>query len=99
MAQVEAIISGTPVIATDLPGIRIPLNLSKMGIIVKPKNSSQIKSAILKILKNKQKYSNKQLINNAKQIFDVQKTFNFYDATLISTGAVATSLAQQSNDL
>lgn len=79
MVQAEAMIAGTPVIASNLPGVRIPIRLTKMGLIIKPKNSEQIAKAILEIFKNKNKYSNKILINNAQKIFDIKKVYEFYE--------------------
>ena len=79
MVQVEAMLLGTPVIASNLPGVRVPIRLTKMGILVQPKNSEQITEAINKILKNKKKYSNQKLIKNASKIFDIKKVYKFYD--------------------
>ncbi len=79
MVQAEAMISGTPVIATNLPGVNIPINLTKMGIIVEPKNEKQIHQAILKIIKNRKKYTNKKLVANANKIFDINKVYKFWE--------------------
>jgi len=79
MVQAEAMLAGTPVIASDLPGVRIPIQLTKMGIIVEPKNPKQIAQAILEILKNKNKFSNDKLIKNAQDIFDINKVYKFYE--------------------
>ncbi len=79
MVQAEAMLAGTPVIASDLPGVRIPIQLTKMGIIVEPKNPKQIAQAILEILKNKNKFSNDKLIKNAQDIFDISKVYKFYE--------------------
>lgn len=79
MVQAEAMLYGTPVIATDLPGVRVPIKLTKMGIIVKPKSGKLIADAIIEILKNRKKYTNKKLIENAKKIFSIKKVYQFYD--------------------
>jgi len=82
MVQAEAMIAGTPVIASNLPGVRIPIRLTKMGIIIEPKNSEQITKAILEILKNKNKFVNDKLIKNAQEIFNIKKVYKFYDRLL-----------------
>jgi glycosyltransferase involved in cell wall biosynthesis len=82
MVQVEAMLSGTPVIASDLPGVRIPIRLTKMGIITEPKNIRQISNAINEILKNKNNYTNNNLIKNAENIFNINKVYKFYDRLL-----------------
>ena len=79
MVQAEAMISGTPVIASNLPGVRISIRLTKMGIIVEPKNVTQLSQAIGNILKNKNKFTNKELVKNAQNIFDIKKVYKFYD--------------------
>lgn len=79
MVQVEAMLAGTAVIATNLPGVRVPIQLTKMGILVEPKNSKALAETISEILKNKTKYANKNLQNNAIEIFDINKVYAFYD--------------------
>ena len=79
MVQAEAMIAGTPLIAFNLPGVRIPIRLTKMGIIVEPKNVNQLSLAIKDILKNKNKFTNNQLIKNAEIIFDIKKVYKFYE--------------------
>ncbi len=79
MVQVEAMLLGTPVIATNLSGIRVPIKLTKMGRLVKPKDSQEFKKAVEIILKNKNKYTNDALIKNAQKIFDIDKVYKFYE--------------------
>jgi glycosyltransferase involved in cell wall biosynthesis len=79
MVQAEAMLLGTPVIASNLPGVRMPIKLTKMGIIVQSKNSQQLSKAIINVLKNKNKFSNEILINQAKKIFNINKTYRFYE--------------------
>lgn len=82
MVQAEAMLAGTPVVASDLPGVRIPIKLTKMGLIVEPKNIDQLSQAIKNILENKNKFTNKKLVKNAQKIFDIKKTYKFYDKIL-----------------
>lgn len=57
MVQVEAMKYGVPVIASDLPGVRIPVRLTQNGVIVQPKNSNALADAIASILKDKKSRS------------------------------------------
>ena len=82
MVQAEAMLSGTPVISSNLPGVRMPIKLTNMGIVVEPKDIKQLSNAISEVLKNKNKYSNDDLIKKAKKIFDIEKTYQFYDQLL-----------------
>lgn len=50
MVQVESMYCGTPVVTSDMPGVRIPVDLSGMGLVVPPQNPPQLARSILKIL-------------------------------------------------
>lgn len=76
MVQVEAMIQGTPVIASDLPGVRVPIQITKMGILTKPYSSSEIKKAIQLIMSRRARYTNEKLVLHTKKIFDQQKTYD-----------------------
>lgn len=79
MVQAEAMLAGTPVVASNLPGVRMPIKMTKMGLIIEPKNSIQLLHAIKSILINKDKFTNYKLIKNAKNIFDAKKVYKFYE--------------------
>lgn len=77
MVQVEAILCGVPVIATDLPGVRVPIITTGMGELAKPKNSRDLAEKIVKILKNKKKYIKKREF--IKNIFSSKLTISEYE--------------------
>jgi glycosyltransferase involved in cell wall biosynthesis len=56
LVQVEAMSCGTPVVATDLPGVRVPVKLSGMGRIVPVADAGAIAQAILDILAEPDRY-------------------------------------------
>jgi glycosyltransferase involved in cell wall biosynthesis len=56
LVQVEAMSCGTPVVATDLPGVRVPVKMSGMGRIVPVADGAAIAQAILDILAHPEKY-------------------------------------------
>jgi len=76
MVQAEAMLSGVPVVATDLPGVRIPVNTTGMGIIVPVKNPQKTADAIARILVNREKYVKEKL--KIRDIFNISKTIKFY---------------------
>ncbi|EKE14640.1 MAG: hypothetical protein ACD_12C00371G0001 [uncultured bacterium] len=53
-----------------------------MGIVVEPKDIKQISDAIKEVIENKNKFSNDKLIKNAQQVFDIKKTYRFYEKLL-----------------
>jgi glycosyltransferase involved in cell wall biosynthesis len=56
LVQVEAMSCGTPVVATDLPGVRVPVKMSGMGRIVPVADAVAIAQAILDILAEPERY-------------------------------------------
>lgn len=81
MVQVEAMLSGVSVVASDLPGVRIPIKRTGMGIIVPVKDSLKIADAIYEIVTHKKKYIiGKQI---ARSIFDFKKLTNEFEKVLI----------------
>ena len=84
MVQAEAMLAGTPVIASNLPGVRIPIRLTKMGIIIEPKDIKQLSNAINEVLENRNKYSNDDLVEKANKIFNIKKTYQFYEELISS---------------
>jgi glycosyltransferase involved in cell wall biosynthesis len=54
--QVEAMLAGTPVVASDLPGIRIPIQVTKMGLLVPPQNPPALASALHTVLLHHDNY-------------------------------------------
>lgn len=50
IVQIEGMMCGTPVIATDLPGVRQPVLTSGMGLIVPPRDAPALARALIQIL-------------------------------------------------
>lgn len=80
MVQVEAMYCGTPVVSTDLPGVRVPVTQTKMGETVKPESSEALAEAIGRILQNKQKYM--KPVEEIKEIFSVEEIVKMYQEVL-----------------
>jgi len=77
LVQVEAMFSGCPVVVSNLPGARDPVEKTGAGEIVPVGNPRQLAQAIIKVLKNKRRYRQKTL--KAKKIFNYQKTLDQYE--------------------
>jgi len=56
MVQVEAMLAGVPVIATDLPGVRVPIQQTGMGVLVPPKTAIAIAEAVELLLAHPSRY-------------------------------------------
>jgi glycosyltransferase involved in cell wall biosynthesis len=67
MVQVEAMLEGTPVVATDLPGVRVPIQTTGMGEIAKIGDSEDLAKKIVSVLNKKKVYSKDALGKFKKQ--------------------------------
>jgi glycosyltransferase involved in cell wall biosynthesis len=56
LVQIEAMINGTPSIASNLPGVRQPVKMHEMGKVVPIGDSAGLAEALLEVLTNKQAY-------------------------------------------
>jgi glycosyltransferase involved in cell wall biosynthesis len=56
LVQVESMACGTPVVASDIPGVRVPVIKTGMGVIVQPADAQALAQGILSILDNPQAY-------------------------------------------
>lgn len=56
LVQVEAMLSGTPVVATDLPGVRQAVQQTGMGEIVAPRNPGALAAALVRVIRDPERY-------------------------------------------
>lgn len=50
LVQVESLMCGTPVIASDLPGVRVPVQTTGAGLIIPPGCTAELAQAIIRLL-------------------------------------------------
>lgn len=79
MVQVEAMTCGTPVVATDLPGVRQPVKTTGMGRIVPIKDPNALADAVLEILRTFDK-SNQEDLTKVKNLYAPETVANAYEA-------------------
>ena len=56
LVQIEAALCGTPTVASDLPGVRVPTQMTEMGLTVPPRNPDALAAALLAVLANPQQF-------------------------------------------
>ncbi len=56
MVQIESMSCGTPVVATDLPGVRQPVTETGMGEIVPPRDAPALAEALIRLLDRPEEY-------------------------------------------
>lgn len=56
LVQIESMMCGTPVVASDLPGVRVPTRLTGMGRVVPIRDSHGLADGLLDVLSNREAY-------------------------------------------
>jgi glycosyltransferase involved in cell wall biosynthesis len=77
LVQVEAMLCGTPSIASDLPGVRQPPRMTGMGQVVPIGDSAALAEAILRVIHNPADYTRpRRLIEDT---FSLERTVTGYE--------------------
>lgn len=77
LVQVEAMLCGTPVVMTDTPGGRVPVQLTGMGKIVPRNDCRALGEGIVEVLRDRARY-----VKTAREIeehFSVEETVSRYE--------------------
>lgn len=77
LVQVEAMMCGTPVVATDIPGARVPLQETGMGKIVPRGDHQAIGEAVVEILQNPERYRHTRA--EIETFFNYDETISRYE--------------------
>lgn len=80
LVQVESMLCGTPVIASDLPGVRMPVQITGMGRIVPPNNPQALAQALIDVIRNRPRFVRSRTI--IEHHFSFTDTIDSYE-TLI----------------
>jgi glycosyltransferase involved in cell wall biosynthesis len=78
LVQVEAMLCGTPVVATNLPGVRQPVTMTGMGEIVAIADSASLATGIEKVLGNPAAYIRPR--EEIAEIFSLDQTIADYES-------------------
>jgi glycosyltransferase involved in cell wall biosynthesis len=77
LVQVEAMLCGTPVVATNLPGVRQPVGMTGMGEVVPPRDERALAQAIVKVVEGGGSYRRPR--SEIQAIFDPRRTVEAYE--------------------
>lgn len=77
IVQVEAMLCGTPVVATDIPGCRQAIRLTGMGRIVPPGDSAALAEALLAVLQDPGRYTKPG--EEIERIFNYERTVDLHE--------------------
>lgn len=80
LVQVEAMNAGIPVVASDLPGVRVPIARTGMGILVPPRDSRALAKAINTIVERKVAYVRSP--QEIRAIFSPEQSIQAFESIL-----------------
>lgn len=81
IVQVEAMLAGVPVVASDLPGVRVPVRTTGMGRLVPPRDAAALASAIDAVLTRKAADELPEPVDVAAY-FSAERTIDAYEEVL-----------------
>jgi glycosyltransferase involved in cell wall biosynthesis len=90
LVQVEAMLCGTPVVASDIPGARVVVQETGFGQLSPPKDPKRLAEVIVDTLNNLDSY--RPSINGVRAVFNTIRTLEKYEKILesISSSSVVT---------
>lgn len=77
LVQVEAMLSGTPMVMTDIPGGRVPVQVTGMGRLAKAGDAESIGTQVVEILRDPDSYQFSR--DYIEQCFSFEETVNRYE--------------------
>lgn len=80
MVQIEAMLCGIPVVASNLPGIRVPVELTGMGELARPNDPHDLAKKIATVIQSSNVYKKKQ--SQITKIFSYEGTISSYEKIL-----------------
>lgn len=77
LVQVESMLCGTPVVATSLPGVRVPVLTTGMGRIVPPGDAAALSEAVVDVIRRRKDYVRPRV--QVEGHFSLEKTVRAYE--------------------
>ena len=83
LVQVEAMLCGTPVVVTDLPGVRQPVRVTGMGEVVPVADAAALAEGVTEVLNDPARYIRPRA--EIEAIYDLDVTVSAYERLFEST--------------
>lgn len=77
LVQVESMMCGTPVVASNLPGVRVPTGTTGMGETVPIRNEVALAEAIVRVINNRDQFVRPR--EEIEQTFSLETTLELYE--------------------
>ncbi|MEA3345470.1 MAG: glycosyltransferase family 4 protein [Chloroflexota bacterium] len=78
--QIEAMLCGTPVVCTDIPGAREAVEVTEMGRLVPPHSPEALAQGLVELLKDPSPYLRTR--EHIRQVFNTERSISEYEALL-----------------
>ncbi len=78
LVQIEAMLSGCPVVASNLPGVREPARVTQMGEVVPIKDARALADGIVRVLQNRSAYIRPR--QEIEKMFSLEQTVKAYES-------------------
>ena len=79
VTQVEAMLAGTPVVATDIPGGRTAVRMTGMGLLVEPESPRALAAGLGEVLSEPARY---RRMEQVRAVFDESRSLDHYESLL-----------------
>lgn len=80
LVQAEAMLCGTPVVVTNIPGARVAVQRTGMGLLVPPRDPAGLAAGILEVLRDTERYLRSR--EEIEAIFDPERCVLEYEELL-----------------
>lgn len=80
LVQVEAMLCGTPVVATDIPGARVVVRETGFGRLVKPRNPRALSEGLIEVLQHPERFA--PSVEGVRAVFNTEDTLSRYEEAL-----------------
>ena len=78
--QIEALLSGTPLVTTDIPGAREVVQATGLGRLVRPRDPQALAEGIVEVLRDPAPYQ--PTCEAVRAVFDTQRSLDEYEALM-----------------
>jgi glycosyltransferase involved in cell wall biosynthesis/ubiquinone/menaquinone biosynthesis C-methylase UbiE len=78
--QIEALLSGTPLVAADIPGAREVVQVTGMGRLVAPRDPQALADGIVEVLRDRSRY--RPTRDRVRAIFSVERSLDEYESLM-----------------